>query len=90
MEDTIFCQSCGMPITDPVMRGTERDESKSDQYCKYCYSHGKFINPGMSYEQMRLLVIEKMMEQKIPQYIIEEAVKRLPWLNRWWHHDYIL
>ena len=37
-----FCQSCGMPVMNPTMRGTEADGSPSDDYCKYCYDKGAF------------------------------------------------
>ena len=37
-----FCQSCGMPIDDPALRGTERGGTPSEHYCKYCYQEGAF------------------------------------------------
>ena len=38
-----YCQSCGMPMgTDDSMYGTEKDGSKSADYCKYCYEKGAF------------------------------------------------
>lgn len=37
-----FCQSCGMPIIEPSVQGTERDGSPSEDYCTYCYQHGEF------------------------------------------------
>ena len=37
-----FCQSCGMPLTDDVL-GTNADGSKNEDYCKYCYNDGKFL-----------------------------------------------
>jgi hypothetical protein len=48
MRPKIFCQSCTMPIDNIGNRGTEKDGSKSDLYCKYCYLHGAFIDPDMS------------------------------------------
>lgn len=83
MEPIAFCQSCSMPLTDPELLGTESDGSASSEYCRYCYSHGQFINPGMSLDDMNSLIIEKMEQQKIPEDIIEAAVLRLPLLKRW-------
>ena len=37
-----FCQSCGMPIDAPALRGTERGGTPSEHYCKYCYQEGAF------------------------------------------------
>jgi len=51
IETTPFCQSCGMPLTDPALRGTEADGSASPHYCKYCYDKGKFTG-DMTMEQM--------------------------------------
>ena len=37
-----FCQSCGMPIADPAIQGTEADGSPSADYCRWCYADGAF------------------------------------------------
>lgn len=36
-----FCQSCGMPMQEEQY-GTEKDGSKKDTYCCYCYKDGDF------------------------------------------------
>ena len=46
-----FCQSCGMPMDDPALRGTERDGSPSPHYCRYCYQDGAFTGE-MTMEEM--------------------------------------
>lgn len=46
-----FCQSCGMPIDDPALRGTERGGTPSEHYCKYCYQEGAFTGE-MTMEEM--------------------------------------
>ena len=43
MENTI-CQSCGMPITNKELLGTNKDGSLNNDYCKYCYQDGEFID----------------------------------------------
>jgi len=50
-ENIPFCQSCGMPLSDPALRGTERDGTASPHYCKYCYQDGAFTGE-MTMEQM--------------------------------------
>ncbi len=37
-----FCQSCGMPLTDEAILGTNGDGSKNPDYCTYCYADGAF------------------------------------------------
>ncbi len=39
-----ICQSCGMPIASDDQLGTEKDGSISEDYCKYCYKDGEFID----------------------------------------------
>ena len=38
-----ICQSCGMPMTDESVYGTNADGSKNSDYCIYCYRDGKFM-----------------------------------------------
>ena len=35
-----ICQSCGMPIADDKLLGTNKDGSINKDYCKYCYQNG--------------------------------------------------
>lgn len=42
MENMKFCQSCAMPLNTNEDCGTEKDGSKSQDYCHYCYVDGKF------------------------------------------------
>ena len=44
MKEYKFCQSCGMPKNkDKGNGGTEKDGSKSEKYCSYCYQNGEFF-----------------------------------------------
>lgn len=80
-----FCQSCGMPMTEDSLRGTEADGTKSADYCCYCYENGAF-KADCTMEQMIdfCLDVEKdsgMYEDR------EEAKKEMmawfPELKRW-------
>lgn len=44
MENQIFCQSCGMPMTEEAHFGSETNGSKSEDYCCYCYKAGAFTS----------------------------------------------
>lgn len=83
MEYKHFCQSCSMPIDNPEMQGTEKDGSKSKEYCVYCYRNGTFINPEMTLGEMKVLVKEQMEKMKIETGVINMAVNSLPGLKRW-------
>jgi len=72
-----------MPIDNVADRGTEKDGSKSSEYCKYCYQTGAFINPNMSFEEMKSLVITQMGKMNLPADIIQNSVRSLPNLKRW-------
>ncbi len=37
-----ICQSCGMPMGEEQY-GTEKDGSRNDTYCCYCYKDGDFV-----------------------------------------------
>ena len=83
MNNKTFCQSCSMPLDKPELLGTEKDGSKSHEYCLYCYQNGSFKNPGMSLEEMKVLVKNQMEQMKIDKHIISDAVNMLPHLKRW-------
>jgi hypothetical protein len=83
METTHFCQSCSMPLDSTELMGTEKDGSKNSHYCKFCYQNGAFTDPDMTLGKMTAFIIHKMEDLKIPNDIIETAVRRLPGLDRW-------
>ena len=83
MENKTFCQSCSMPLDNDKLHGTEKDGTKSHEYCIYCYQNGAFINPEMTLEEMRNLVKAQMEKMKINNSIINMAVNSLPGLKRW-------
>ena len=83
METKLICQSCTMPIDNLEDRGTEKNGTASREYCKYCYQNGSFVNPKMSYSEMRSLIEKKMAEMKLQQSITERSLAMLPNLKRW-------
>ncbi len=83
METNNLCQSCSMPLDKLEMFGTEKDGSKSKEYCTYCYQNGAFINPHMTLADMKIIVKEQMEKRNIDKRIINMAVNKLPNLKRW-------
>lgn len=54
-----------MPLDKPEMMGTEKDGTKSKEYCTYCYQHGAFVNPSMTLPEMTKMVKEQMEKRKL-------------------------
>lgn len=83
MENKHFCQSCSMPIDNIEMRGTEKNGSKSEEYCKYCYTNGAFVNPNMTMEEMKTIVRTQLAQRNGSAGMIQNALNVLPELKRW-------
>ena len=39
----LFCQCCGMPLSEDGMISREPDGSFNEDYCKWCYTDGRFV-----------------------------------------------
>jgi len=86
MTSSARCQSCGMPLkADPKGGGTNADGSLSNEYCSFCFHSGKLINPEMTIDEMRALIIEKLEEKGYPRFIARFFTIGLNRLKRW--HD---
>lgn len=72
-----------MPLNRSEVLGTEKDASKNHVYCKYCYNEGKFTNPDMTLEEMKLHLRQLMQKMNIDNATIEIKIMELPWLSRW-------
>ena len=83
MENTHFCQSCGMPLTTEDAKGTENNGLKTNDYCRYCYEDSNFRNPDMNLEEMKDAVKMHMEKKKLPIYMVQKALNILPALQRW-------
>jgi len=80
-----FCQSCGMPMTGAVPFGTNADQSKSEDYCSYCFVNGSFIT-DMSMDEMINFCVPHMIQGN-PDMDEAKARKSMeqffPTLKRW-------
>ena len=84
MKKNKTCQSCSMPLKkDPMQGGTEKDGSKSEKYCSFCYQDGAFVAPDMTLEEMKSLVKTKLKEMGFPGFIAAGFTKQIPRLERW-------
>ena len=60
-----ICQSCSMPIEEDNVKGTNSDDSLSDEYCIYCYENGEFTEHR---------TFEEEIEHLIPMYIDNRSI----------------
>lgn len=82
--EALFCQSCGMPVAEAQLQGTDKTGSKTDEYCVYCYENGEFKQPDITLAEMTDLCTGYLVEEGM-----DEAEARrmlgasLPLLKRW-------
>jgi len=79
-----ICQSCGMSLEDEKELGKNSDSSSNEDYCRYCFSNGRFIKDE---------TLEEMIESCIPFRISDDCpdaetarakmMKYMPNLKRW-------
>lgn len=73
-----------MPLAaDPRGGGTNADGSASQEYCSYCYVDGAFVNPEMTLEEMKTLVVEKLREKGFPTFVAKYFASGTGRLRRW-------
>ena len=84
-----FCQSCGMPLSDATVLGTETNGSKNEEYCCYCYADGHFTVDCTMDEMIDhcALFVDEFNKDSEMKMTKEEAVANMkqffPLLKRW-------
>jgi hypothetical protein len=82
-----MCQSCAMPLEKAEDFGTEKDGSKSSEYCHYCYQNGEWTDPDMTIDQaiqMGHEAIDKMSGSKLKKKMMKVGCgMMMPKLKRW-------
>ncbi len=88
--DTLFCQSCGMPLTAPGHHGTNADQSPSNDYCTYCYKNGEFTWKDATMDGMIehcVQFLDEFNKDSAEQFTREQAIAQMkqffPTLRRW-------
>ena len=78
-----ICQSCGMPMTSNDQFSKNKDGSVNQDYCKYCYDNGKFIDDVSMEEYINMC--SKFGEQAgmTNEQMKEYCEKLFPTLKRW-------
>jgi len=84
----LFCESCGMPLENDEVIGTNSDGSKNKDYCIYCYKDGDFT-VDVTMEEMIDISLKHMRElfKDDPRFNEEDALNNMksffPKLKRW-------
>jgi|Deesub1362B_J571_1020462.scaffolds.fasta_scaffold00357_19 radical SAM superfamily enzyme len=84
-EKHTICQSCGMPITMGGFYGTNKDGSRNEDYCAFCYQNGEFTEPKLTKNQMVRRItkfLKKMYPEPMAKKMAKDTVKNL---KRWKH-----
>lgn len=77
------CQSCGMPMADESLFGTNADKSINSEYCKYCFTNGSFHKEETMAEMIETCIpfmTQEGMAEADARRIMEST---LPNLKRW-------
>lgn len=51
-----FCQSCGIPLENLDLHGTNGDGSKNEDYCHYCFKDGSFTQDETMEQMIEICV----------------------------------
>ncbi len=79
-----YCQSCGMPLVEEALLGTEKEGEKSQDYCTYCYEGGEFKQPQLTVDEMIEICVPHLMEGGMPENEARNMLTSfLPNLKRW-------
>lgn len=80
----LICQCCGMPLEDAFV-SKEPDGTFNEEYCKWCYTDGKFAYTSLA-ELTDFLVGHMANENWLPEQARAYFEAQLPTLNYWQRH----
>lgn len=77
----LICQCCGMPLDDTSI-SKEISGDFNEEYCKWCYTNGKFTYSSKE-DLLDFLAGHMSNEKFTPEQVREYFAKQLPQLNHW-------
>ena len=81
----LICQCCGMPLDDTSV-SRETDGSFNEEYCKWCYSEGKFVYTSL--EQLTDFLVGHMANETWPaEQVRAHLDSQLPKLKYWQNQE---
>jgi len=79
-----ICQSCGMPLNKDEHFGTNKDKSKSQDYCFHCFQEGKFLDEGITLQGKIDKNVKFGVQMGMPESLARHMSENmLPKLKRW-------
>ncbi len=78
-----ICQSCSMPIDSNDLLGTNKDGSINQDYCKYCYQNGEFIDKVTMEEYIDMCSMYGAQAGMTNDEMRKHCEKVFPTLKRW-------
>ena len=78
----LVCQCCGMPLEDDGVLSREPDGSFNEDYCKWCYTGGKFVYSSLE-ELIEFLAGTMATAEWPPEQVRAYLRARLPGLGHW-------
>ena len=78
----LICQCCGMPLDSDDVISREPDNRFNEDYCKWCYTGGKFTYASMD-ALLEFLVSHMSNEQFPPEQARAYFSQTLPKLKHW-------
>ena len=78
----LICQCCGMPLDSDEIISRDLDGSFNEDYCKWCYTGGKFTYDSME-QLLEFLVTHMSNEQFPPEQARTYFNQMLPKLKHW-------
>jgi len=78
-----YCQSCGMILKHQPNYSNFSDLEKKLIYCNNCHSQNDFIEPDLTFEEMKMKVKNRCKELKFGKIKTSIIVNRLYGLERW-------
>lgn len=78
-----ICQSCGMPITTNNLLGTNKNGSLNNDYCKYRYNNGEFIDKVSMEEYIEMCSKYGAQAGMTNEEMKAYCIKLFPTLKRW-------
>lgn len=81
----LICQCCGMPLDDSSI-SKELDGTFNEEYCKWCYTEGKFTYDNMD-DLINFCADHMADENWTPEQVREYMAAMLPKLNYWKRSD---
>ena len=78
-----ICQSCGMPISANDDLGTNKNGSINNDYCKYCFKDGDFIDKVTMEEYIEMCSKYGEQAGMTNEEMKEYCMNLFPTLKRW-------